>query len=268
MKISTLSLTQLVQQILDDDGPNRLTGAKIVELFNCFGSRDDYDLLKEQGNFPSRKVYTKNKLNEFNETPQLKPLIESLVDDRICQNIELRVEHLNKILKFDGYQLEKDIEGIFRLKGKDFKENIDLKPVFEDIERQVIEQINSAKYMIWVAVAWITSREIANALFKQYKKGLNVRIVVNDDELTRNRGIEFKKTNMEYYKISPMHAHYKNVMHHKFCIIDLKTVITGSFNWTNKASFNNENINIIHQRDQAEAYANEFLKLIENIERK
>lgn len=57
-------------------------------------------------------------------------------------------------------------------------------------------------------------------------------------------------------------------MHHKFCIIDLKKVITGSFNWTNKANFNNENISVIEQREQGEAYAQEFLKLIKDIERK
>ncbi|MGN0935860.1 phospholipase D-like domain-containing protein [Acinetobacter amyesii] len=57
-------------------------------------------------------------------------------------------------------------------------------------------------------------------------------------------------------------------MHHKFCIIDLKKVITGSFNWTVKASFNNENIAVIEQREQAEKFADEFIKLIEDLPRK
>ncbi|MFW1971049.1 phospholipase D-like domain-containing protein [Acinetobacter bereziniae] len=268
MKLSTLSLSELVQYITDDFGDDRLTGPKIVELFNFFGSNDDYDLLVDQGNFFSRKVYTNRKLVELNNTPHLKPLIESLVDDRRCKNPQIKAEKINKILKHDQYQLEINDDGVYKLKGKDFKEDIQLIPIFENIESQVIEQINSAKYLIWVAVAWITSRPIAAALYKQYKNGVNIRIVVNDDELTNSRGIKFEQSNIEYYKVSPLNDYYKNIMHHKFCIIDLSTVITGSFNWTNKANFNNENINIICQRDQAETYANEFLKLIKDIERK
>jgi len=34
-------------------------------------------------------------------------------------------------------------------------------------------------------------------------------------------------------------------MHNKFCVIDSKTVVTGSYNWTKKAQSNYENITII-----------------------
>lgn len=91
---------------------------------------------------------------------------------------------------------------------------------------------------------------------------------MNDDELTRKNGIKIENSEIEYYKISPKNGNYTNLMHHKFCVIDLKKVITGSFNWTVKASFNNENIAVIEQRDQAEKYADEFLKLIKDLPRK
>jgi len=50
-------------------------------------------------------------------------------------------------------------------------------------------------------------------------------------------------------------------MHHKFCIIDLKTVIHGSYNWTNKARWHNETISIDVSRELAEKFASEFLKM-------
>ena len=50
-------------------------------------------------------------------------------------------------------------------------------------------------------------------------------------------------------------------MHHKFCIIDLKTVIHGSYNWTIKAQYNKESISIDTSRDLAEKYASEFIEL-------
>ena len=36
----------------------------------------------------------------------------------------------------------------------------------------------------------------------------------------------------------------EEIMHNKFCIIDHKTVITGSYNWTRKAKTNDENITV------------------------
>lgn len=57
------------------------------------------------------------------------------------------------------------------------------------------------------------------------KKGINIRVVVNDDELTRKNGIKIENTEIEYYKISPKNGNYANLMHHKFCIIDLKKLL-------------------------------------------
>ena len=34
-------------------------------------------------------------------------------------------------------------------------------------------------------------------------------------------------------------------MHHKFCVIDGATVITGSYNWSHKARSNDENITVV-----------------------
>ncbi|EHU1904349.1 hypothetical protein B9Y02_06320 [Acinetobacter baumannii] len=268
MNLSALSISELTDKITADGTINYLTGKKLTQLFNSFGSRDDYDTLIKEEKFGSRATYTKNKLQEINGTIHLKNLLEYLVDERSTDNSESIAEALNKILKYDGFCLEKGLDNIYRITGTDFPEELKVNPVFEDIEKEIIQHIRSAQFLVWVAVAWITSRPIAEALYNQHKKGVNIRIIVNDDQLTKTNGIKFENTTIEYYKISPLNASYKNTMHHKFCIIDLKKVITGSFNWTNKANFNNENISVIEQREQGEAYAQEFLKLIKDIERK
>jgi phosphatidylserine/phosphatidylglycerophosphate/cardiolipin synthase-like enzyme len=51
-------------------------------------------------------------------------------------------------------------------------------------------------------------------------------------------------------------------MHHKFCIIDLKTVVHGSYNWTNKARWNKETVSIDNSRELAEKFATEFVALV------
>jgi phosphatidylserine/phosphatidylglycerophosphate/cardiolipin synthase-like enzyme len=50
-------------------------------------------------------------------------------------------------------------------------------------------------------------------------------------------------------------------MHNKFCVIDLKTVIHGSYNWTKKAQYNHETLEIVNSYENAEKYAEQFLKL-------
>lgn len=269
MKISDLSIKSIVPLILGKQGEvDCRSGPDLVEIFNMVGFRDDYWLLNSKGLFGTRKDFTKSKLVEINGKKQLKDLIEILVDARQSDSFDVLASNLNSILKHDRFQLIKNSDGVYKVSGENLPDEISVKPVFDSIEKEIIEHIKSSKFSIWVAVAWITSRPIAIALYDQYKKGVNVRIVVNDDDLTRNKGIEFEKTGVEYYKLSPKNGNFSNLMHHKFCIIDFKKVITGSFNWTVKASFNNENISVIEQRDQAEKYAEEFIKLIANLPRK
>ena len=56
-------------------------------------------------------------------------------------------------------------------------------------------------------------------------------------------------------------SRYKNIMHEKFCVVDLQTVIHGTFNWTKAASYNKEHISIDCNRETAESFADEFMKL-------
>jgi len=51
-------------------------------------------------------------------------------------------------------------------------------------------------------------------------------------------------------------------MHNKFCVIDDKIIITGSFNWTASAvDRNNENLTVLACPDVARQYKSEFNRL-------
>lgn len=268
MKISNLSIGSLIAVVLGDENtPSYRGGPKIVELFNLVGFNEEYWDLSKKGLFGARKDFTKRKLEEINGTNKLVFLIELLVDDRQTQKSDEVAKKLNNILKHDKYHLIKNKEGIYKLSGFNLPEDAMVKPVFELIEKEIIGHILASKYAVWVAVAWITSKPIATALYRQHQKGVNIRIIVNDDEITNSKGIAFENTQIEYYKIQQQNGAFNNLMHHKFCIIDFKKVITGSFNWTIKASFNNENITVIEQKEQAEKFADEFIKLIKDFQR-
>lgn len=123
------------------------------------------------------------------------------------------------------------------------------------------------RFSIWVAVAWFIDKDLANELRLKHRQGINVQVVVNDDENTGSHGLDFSSRSIEYHKVSPSSKWGKKIMHNKFCIIDLRTVIHCSFNWTSNANYNNESITITESRDLAEKFASEFvqLKLSNNI---
>lgn len=130
---------------------------------------------------------------------------------------------------------------------------------FENIKVFIQNELEKAKYTIWVAVAWFTDRDLANLLYKKAKQGVNIQIVLNDDKINST----LKEKLMEHFEVflAPSNDKFNKLMHNKFCVIDLEKVIHGSYNWTNKAQYNNETISIIDSRLEAKKFANQFLKI-------
>lgn len=108
MKIARNTLAELGKIVTGDSqmSPYR-SGPVLVALFNEFGANDFY----EQG-FPSRWKYAEEKLLPLNGKASLRKLINTVFDARewIGKNFdpEVAAEHLNKFLKFDGYELVRD----------------------------------------------------------------------------------------------------------------------------------------------------------------
>ena len=62
-------------------------------------------------------------------------------------------------------------------------------------------------------------------------------------------------------KIAEPQGYYKNIMHNKYCIIDSKIIINGSYNWTKKANYNNETITINESKELAEKFLKNFMNI-------
>ncbi len=263
MKLSDLSLKHLVPIINGDcEYTPYLKGSRIIELFNMVGIRDIYS-----GGLPgnlSRSQYVEKILFELNNTLKLRNLIEIVFDSRhflvAGLDIETAVENLNKIILHDNYKLE-NFNGIYKIVGEDSPEAISTDIHFEDIQKQIKERIRAAKFTIWVAVAWFTDVELGRELFSKLKEGLNIRIIINDDENNLKSKIPFEKY-FETMRLKPTGKYENNIMHNKFCIIDFKTVIHGSYNWTNKAQWNHETIEILDSRSSAEEFSQKFIELV------
>ncbi|AFU69514.1 phosphodiesterase/nuclease, phospholipase D superfamily protein [Psychroflexus torquis ATCC 700755] len=138
-----------------------------------------------------------------------------------------------------------------------------IESLFENISARLKQELWKADKSIYIAMAWFTNVDIFNVIKNKARSGCTIKIIVNDDDINKST-IDFDKfneDNLEIFKVKSI----GNLMHHKFCVIDNKTVISGSYNWSNKADSNFENI-IINQNDNV--LASQFINEFNNILRK
>ena len=131
--------------------------------------------------------------------------------------------------------------------------------IFEEIEQRIIKEIEGAHYAIFVSVAWFTNKKLFNALLEKAKNNCYVSIIIQLDEINSQSGIDYSQIEIgrsECFKISKE----AELLHDKFCVIDFQKVITGSYNWTYKASHNSENILILNDPSVASQYISRFEK--------
>lgn len=129
--------------------------------------------------------------------------------------------------------------------------------VFDNIEQRILTEIKDAHYSIFVSVAWFTNKKLFNALLEKAQNNCYVSIIIQLDDINSQSGIDYSQIQIgrsECFKISKE----AELLHDKFCVIDFQKVITGSYNWTYKASHNSENILILNDPSVATQYISRF----------
>ncbi len=131
---------------------------------------------------------------------------------------------------------------------------------FNNIREEILKELDLAKETIYVAVAWFTEPHLFNKLLEKQKDGVKVSLVITNDEINHQSSIDYTKLK----SLGGYFLFYSGVlMHNKFCVIDKRIVITGSFNWTNKATNqNHENITVTQNDfDLAYKFIQQFKQL-------
>lgn len=129
--------------------------------------------------------------------------------------------------------------------------------IFDNIEQRILNEIKEAHYAIFVSVAWFTNKKLFQALLEKAKNNCYVSIIIQLDEINSQCGIDYSQIQVgrsECFIISKE----AELLHDKFCIIDFRKVITGSYNWTYKAAHNSENILILNDPSVATQYITRF----------
>ncbi len=139
--------------------------------------------------------------------------------------------------------------------------------LFTNIQEELIKRIYEAKDSLKIAVTWLTNHDLFDAIIKKLDDpNFKVSLIVLNDRINNKReGVNFQ--NLINKKGKFYYSGVDNMVHHKFCIVDDKTLITGSYNWTYYAENRNwENIIIIDNADIVKGYIEEFEKVIQNHE--
>lgn len=146
------------------------------------------------------------------------------------------------------------------------------KVIFENIHKTIIENLKKAENEIIIVVAWITDRSIFEVINTKVKQGVSVTIIAINDEINLNERQNviavisknwFKELSSNGAKVFLMGKRGKNVLHHKYCIIDNDIVITGSYNWTYNARNNLENVLLIEGEEAVvKMYTHEYKRIV------
>lgn len=125
-----------------------------------------------------------------------------------------------------------------------------------DAERLILKVINSAKHDLRLAAYSFTSPKIVQALINAKKRGVDVRVVVDDSGPKSKSGIA--ALNLLAGANIPARTNGEYAIHHdKYIIVDGQHVQTGSFNYSQAAAnANSENVIVIwHNPALAASYA-------------
>ncbi|WP_407312473.1 phospholipase D family protein [Desulfosporosinus sp. SB140] len=128
-------------------------------------------------------------------------------------------------------------------------------------EQALESQINTAKSALDIAIYSLTKKDIVESIIAAKKRGVNVRIITDHIEaksktqaaeliLLKNAGIPIKENT------------HPGLMHLKISIIDKVTVTTGSYNYTQNASTENDEVLVvIHDPAITSKWADEFQQM-------
>jgi hypothetical protein len=137
-----------------------------------------------------------------------------------------------------------------------------IKHVSYKIQNAIQIELFGAKKSIKIAVAWFTNELLLHPLVLKLQTGVNVEIILNDDNINKGGESSLDFTSfLEAGGILRWNTS-KQLLHEKFCIIDDRIVISGSYNWTNKAEYNDEVETFYFDEQETCGFFNsQFLKL-------
>lgn len=135
---------------------------------------------------------------------------------------------------------------------------------YKGIEKKLLSNLINADNSVEIAVAWFTNPAIFDLLIELINRNIRIHIILCDDIMN------FANPKTNFQKLIDLGANIRvskspKLMHNKFCIIDNRILITGSYNWTLRAEkLNLENIIISTDKQLINEFQSYFDYLLKN----
>lgn len=123
----------------------------------------------------------------------------------------------------------------------------------------IASEIGAARGEVLVAMFAFTRGDLRDALIEAHRRGVRVRVKMDrtNAEHPRSAWRELRGAG-----IPVAFSTGDGKMHHKYCVVDRLSVLTGSYNWLDSAEVKNrENLVVLSDADAAAQFAAEWERL-------
>ena len=109
----------------------------------------------------------------------------------------------------------------------------DNKTIYARIQGELLK----ASSEILIATAWFTDEDLFNTLSVKLDEGVHIEIIIADNQ--ENEKLEFERLTAKGAAVFKIKNIGYGIMNQKFCVIDRRIALHGSYNWTVNAKKNN-----------------------------
>ncbi|NVM66600.1 hypothetical protein FHW88_004918 [Mucilaginibacter sp. SG538B] len=128
----------------------------------------------------------------------------------------------------------------------------------KDIYARIQTELLKAEFEILIATAWFTDEDLFNILVAKLSEGIHLEIIVADNQ--ENEKLDFSLLSSKGAIVHKIKNIGYGIMNQKFCVIDKRIALHGSYNWTVNARKNN------HESIISTNHLETVASLIENFE--
>lgn len=174
----------------------------------------------------------------------------------LAKNYEQEFEEMFSEDRFGGLSLADTLQPILQLG------NITVENYFspdDGVEAQILKLLDGAQKKVDFLAFTFTSDALTTSLIQLHQRGIRVRGIVEASQINAS-GADFQTMLEAGLDVRP--DGNPNKMHHKVIVIDDRTVILGSYNFTRSAEEkNDENVLVVHDPSLAALFLLEFDRL-------
>jgi len=130
------------------------------------------------------------------------------------------------------------------------------KDIFSRIENELI----NAEFEVLIATAWFTDDVLFNILLNKLEQGVIIELIIADNQ--ENERLDFGLLQNKGASVIKIKNVGFGMMHQKFCVIDKRIALHGSYNWSLNAKKNNhESIIVTNHKETVEALIENFFMI-------